>query len=107
MFRAGNALMGDERRTRETNNAKEQTMAEQTANEAYQRHQDDIGALLDLIGQEARHHAEYARKDGLHWGHVGDVAHTRKCLVEVLAQLAQQDEAFIEKHLAELRAARK
>ena len=79
----------------------------QTAAQAYQMHENDIGALLDLIGQEAKHHAEYAKKEGLHWGHVGDVAHTRKCLVEVLAQLAQQDEAFIEKHLAEMREARK
>ena len=79
----------------------------QTAAQAYQMHQNDIGALLDLIGQEAKHHAEYAKTDGLHWGHVGDVMHTRKCLVEVLAQLAQQDEAFIEKHLAEMREARK
>jgi hypothetical protein len=82
-------------------------MAKQTANEAYQMHQNDIGALLDLIGQEAKHHAEYAKADGLHWGHVGDVMHTRKCLVEVLAQIAQQDEAFIEKHLAEMREGKK
>ena len=82
-------------------------MAKQTANEAYQRNQNDIGALLDLIGQEAKRHGEYAKTEGIHWGHVGDVAHTRKCLLEVLAQLAQQDEAFIEKHLAEMREGRK
>ena len=81
--------------------------AKQTANEAYQRNQNDIGALLDLIGQEAKRHGEYAKTEGIHWGHVGDVAHTRKCLLEVLAQLAQQDEAFIEKHLAEMREGRK
>lgn len=78
----------------------------QTAAQAYQMHQNDVGALLDLIGQEMKHHAEYAKTDGLHWGHVGDVMHTRKCLIEVLAQLAQQDEAFIEKHLAEMREGR-
>ena len=81
--------------------------AKQTANEAYQRNQNDIGALLDLIGQEAKRHGEYAKTEGIHWGHVGDVAHARKCLLEVLAQLAQQDEAFIEKHLAEMREGRK
>ena len=31
----------------------------------------------------------------------------RKCLIETLAQLAQQDEAFIEKHLAEMRWTKK
>lgn len=79
----------------------------QTAAQAYQIHQDDTGSLLDLIGQELKHHAEHAKTEGLHWGHVGDILHTRKCLVEVLAQLAQQDEAFIEKHLAEMREERK
>jgi hypothetical protein len=79
----------------------------QTAAQAYQIHENDIGALLDLIGQEVKHHAEYAKTDGLNWGHVGDVLHVRKCLVEVLAQLAQQDEAFIEKHLNEMREGRK
>ena len=79
----------------------------QTAAQAYQIHQNDIGALLDLIAQEVKHHAEYAKTESLHWGHVGDLLHTRKCLVEVLAQLAQQDEAFIEKHLTEMREGRK
>ncbi|MGO8703769.1 MAG: hypothetical protein ACLQVA_08110 [Candidatus Brocadiia bacterium] len=78
-----------------------------TAAQAYQGCQNDVGALLDLIGQEMKRHAEYAKTDGLHWGHVGDVLQVRKCLVEVLAQLAQQDEAFIENHLAEMRESRK
>ena len=78
-------------------------MKKQTATEAYQRNRNDIGALLDLLSQEAKHHAEYAKKDGLHFGHVGDLAETRRKLIETLAFLAQQDEAFIEQHLAELR----
>ena len=78
-------------------------MAKETVAQAYQRHQNDIGALLDLVGQEVARHAEYARAEGLNWGHAGDVAHVRKCLVEVLAQLAQQDEAFIEQHLKDMR----
>ena len=65
-----------------------------------------MGALLDLIGQEMKRHAEYAKTDGLHWGHVG-VLQVRNCLVEVLAQLAQQDEAFVENRLAEMRESRK
>ena len=82
-------------------------MATQTANEAYQRNQDDIGALLDLVAQETKRHEEYARKDGLHFGHVGDLAETRRKLIEALAFIAQQDEAFIEQHLAEMREGRK
>ena len=82
-------------------------MKKRTAAEAYQTNQDDIGALLDLISQEVKHHAEHAKVDGLHWGHTGDLGAVRKGLMEVLAQLAQQDEAFIENHLAELREGRK
>ena len=79
----------------------------QTAAQAYEERQNDIGALLDLISQELRHHAEFAKTEGLHWGHTGDLGAVRKGLLEVLAQLAQQDEAFIEKHLAEMREERK
>ena len=79
----------------------------ETAAQAYQRNHDDIGALLDLISQEVKHHAEHARGEGLHWGHTGDLGAVRKGLMEVLAQLAQQDEAFIENHLAEMREGRK
>jgi hypothetical protein len=85
---------------------KETTMAKNakpTAEQAYQGCQNDVGELLDLIGQEMKQHAEFAEKDALNWGHVGDVHHVRRCLIETLAQLAQQDEAFIEKHLEEMR----
>jgi len=78
-------------------------MPKQDVNAAYRERQNDIGALLDLVGQEVKQHARFAQESGLTWGHVGDLGHVRKCLIETLAQLAQQDEAFIEKHLAELR----
>ena len=81
--------------------------AKPTAAQAYQGCQNDVGALLDLIGQEMKQHAEFAEKDALNWGHVGDVLHVRRCLIETLAQLAQRDEAFIEKHLASMRDSRK
>jgi len=77
-------------------------MRKQTPGQAHAQHCTDIGALLDLIGQEVNHHAEYARDEGLNWGHVGDVAALRRALIEALAQLSQQGEAFIEQHLAEL-----
>ena len=78
-------------------------MRKQTPGQAHAEHCTDIGALLDLIGQEVHHAAEHARSEGLHWGHVGDVAHVRENLIEALAFLAQQDEGDIEKHLVELR----
>ena len=81
-------------------------MAKQTANEAYQRHQDDVGALLDLLGEEVGRAAECAKQDGIDWAKVGDLAHLRKGLLIALAQFAQQDEAFIVKHLDEMREGR-
>jgi len=78
-------------------------MGKQTPGQAHAQHCTDIGALLDLIGQEVSHAAEFARGEGLHWGHVGDAAHLREKLIEALASLAQQDEGDIEKHLTELR----
>jgi hypothetical protein len=79
----------------------------ETAAQAYQRNQDDVGALLDLVGQEMAHHHEYAKTEGIHFGHAGDLAALRKTLIEALAQLAQQDEAFITRHLDEMREERR
>ena len=99
-------------RNRGTREPVELLPAEGAANEdlldAYPRlAQDDIRALLRLIAQETRMHAGYAKKSGLHFGHVGDLGAVRRSLVEVLAQLAQQDEQFVWKRLAEARAGRK
>ena len=47
------------------------------------------------------------RRAGLHFGHVGDLGAVRRSLVEVLAQLAQQDEQFVWKRVAEARAGKK
>ena len=52
-------------------------------------------------------HGAYAKKAGLHFGHVGDLGAARRSLVEVLAQLAQQDEQFVWKRLADARETRK
>ena len=75
--------------------------------DAYRMAQDDIRTLLRLIAQETRMHARYAKKSGLHFGHVGDLGLARRSLVEVLAQLAQQDGEFVWKRVAEMRKARK
>jgi hypothetical protein len=69
--------------------------------------QDDIRALLRMIALETRMHARHAKKSGLSFGHTGDLAAVRRSLVEVLAQLAQQDEQFVWKRLAETRETRK
>ena len=75
--------------------------------EAYQMAQGDIRTLLRFIAEEARMHAGYAKKDGLHFGHVGDLGIARRSLVEVLAQLAQQDEQFVWKRVAAMRRGKK
>ena len=66
----------------------------------------DIAALLDWISLEVDKHAEYAQREGLHYGHAGDLGHVREQLIEVLAFLAQCDEHDIEKNLADAAAGR-
>ena len=62
------------------------------AGELYTTRKREIAALLDLIGQEIAHHEQYAEKDGLHYGHAGDLQPVRERLVEALAQIAQRSE---------------
>ncbi len=83
----------------------------QSASQRYADQQSDIGALLDLIGQEARVHAERAAKAPGNWGFVGDAGHIRESLKSVLASLLigryewSETEAarFIEDHLEDVR----
>jgi hypothetical protein len=91
-------------RTRKMNGALEGHV---DVKDAYRMAQDDIRTLLRFIGLETRMHAGYAKKSGLHFGHVGDLGAARRSLVEVLAQLAQQDEQFVWKRLADARETRK
>ena len=90
--------------TRKTNGALEGHV---DVKDAYRMAQDDIRTLLQMIALETRMHGRYAKKSGLHFGHVGDLGAVRRSLVEVLAQLAQQDEQFVWKRLAEARERRK
>jgi hypothetical protein len=76
------------------------------ARELYQSRRRDITALLDLIGQEVAHHAQYAEKEGLHYGHTGDLQPVRERLVEALAQIAQRSEADVEAMLDDVAAGR-
>ena len=75
--------------------------------DAYRMAQHDVGALLRMIALETRMHGRYAKKSGLNFAHVGDLAAIRRSLAEVLAQFAQQDEQFVWKRLAEARESRK
>ncbi|MGO8702195.1 MAG: hypothetical protein ACLQVA_00140 [Candidatus Brocadiia bacterium] len=91
-------------RTRKTDDALEGHV---DVKDAYRMAQDDVGALLRMIRLETRMHRRYAGKNGLTFALVGDLAAVRRSLVEVLAQLAQQDEQFVWKRVAEARAGRK
>ena len=75
--------------------------------DAYRMAQDDIRTLLRFILQETSMHAEYAKRSGLHFGHVGDLGAVRRSLVEALAQFAQQDEQFVWKRVAAMRKGKK
>ena len=79
-------------------------MVEQTPKEAYLEGLTDVGRLLDMLREETWRHAEYATKETVNWGHAAELASVRRRLIEALAQLAQQDGAFIEERLAGLRA---
>ena len=60
------------------------TTAKQTARETYETRQREIAAMLDFLKCELEANAEKAKADGLHWGHVGDLAHIRENLKETL-----------------------
>ena len=83
----------------------------QTAAERYADHQKDIGALLDLVGEELRVHAEAAAKKPNDWGYAGDLGRVRESLKDILQSFFvgryswSETEAsrFIEDHLEEMR----
>jgi len=90
--------------TRKTNGALEGHV---DVKDAYRLAHGDVLALCKMISLETRMHGRYARKSGLNFAHVGVLAAIRRSLIEVLAQLAQQDEQFVWKRLAEAREGRK
>ena len=90
--------------TRKTNGALEGHV---DVKDAYHMAHDDVLTLCKMIALETRMHGRYAKKAGLHFGHVGDLGAVRRSLVEVLAQLAQQDEQFVWKRVANARKGKK
>ena len=78
----------------------------QTAAECYAQRQDEVGALLDLIGQEAKAHAERAAAEPRHWGYPGSLGHLRDLLVEALAFISGMPEQAVRETLDDLQAGR-
>lgn len=56
----------------------------QTAAERYADHQQDIRALMDMIAEELRVHAQQAAGDPLDWGYAGDLGRIRHSLKGLL-----------------------
>ena len=74
---------------------------------AYQMAHNDVFLLCALIAHQTMRHARRAKKSGLNFGHVGDLAAVRRSLVEALTQFAQQDEKSVWKRIAQMRKRRK
>jgi hypothetical protein len=91
-------------RTRKTDGALEGHVDVKYAYETAHNH---VFLLCGLIAQETMMHGRRAKKSGLTFAHVGDLAALRRSLVEVLAQFAQQDQAFVWKRMAHARRVRK
>ena len=68
---------------KETEARRVKRQLKQTAAERYADHQNDIGAMIDLIGEELRVHAENAAKEPRNWCMVGDLDHVRESLKDV------------------------
>jgi len=86
----------------------------QTAAERYADHQKDIGALLDLVGEELRFHAKMAAEEPEDWGFAGDAGRVCKGLKDILTSLLTsryewsgiETSRFIEDHLETMREER-
>ena len=62
-----------------------------TALDAYMEHHAAALALLARITEHLANHDD-APAEGLHWGHVGDIASTRKALQEISDRLFSEGE---------------
>ena len=88
-----------------------QRQLRQTAAERYADHRKDIGALLDLVGEELRVHAERAEGEPGDWSYPGTLGHIREGLKGILRSLLigrhgwteTETSRFIEDHLEEIR----
>ncbi len=62
-----------------------------TALAAYMEHHVEVTEILERILEHYRNHDD-APADGLHWGHVGDIAETRRTLQEISDSLFSEGE---------------
>ncbi len=81
----------------------------QTAEKTYNERSRDVGALLGWIGEEIQMHRDFATKEGIGWGHAGDMGHYKEQLLEILVGLLGNDSEresrrMIEKALDDMRA---
>ena len=53
----------------------------------YEKLQRQNAKLLKLIATELKNHETEAKKEDLHYGHVGDVQHVKQLLKELLTSL--------------------
>ena len=72
----------------------------------YMSRKHDIAALLGWLELELDEHAAYAEKEGIDYGHCGDLEHLRDLLIKALAFLSQMGEDDIKDALADAAAAR-
>ncbi len=77
-----------------------------SAETIYRSRRKDVEALLSWLGLEVEQHAAFAKKEGVDYGHAGDLGELRRQLVQALSFLAQRDEEDIESALADAGAGR-
>ena len=73
----------------------------------YAERRTDIAKVIDWLELEVEKHEEFARKEGIDYGHCGDLGEVERILIQALAFLAQRDEKDIEDALADAAAGRK
>jgi len=69
--------------------AEREVDSERQAADLYAQRRREVETLLSRLKYEVAQHAEWARTEGLDFGHVGDLAHLRKRLTEAVAFLAR------------------
>lgn len=68
-------------------NRKPEVPQAKTATAEYDKLQRQNAELLKLIAAELKNHETRAKKGNLHYGHVGDIQHTKQLLKELLTSL--------------------
>lgn len=72
------------------------------AETAYAQRCRAVAQLLDWLKLEVKQHAAHAAKEGISYGHAGDLGHVQERLMQTLAFLSQREESDIAEMLAPL-----